>query len=53
MLEAAGSSLAKVVKVNVFLTSMGDFEEMNQAYFGFFGDPKPVSAGYILGSGLC
>lgn len=45
VLEAAGSSLNNIVKVNVFLTTMDDFAPMNQAYDEFFGsvDPKPVS----------
>ncbi|KAI1112396.1 L-psp endoribonuclease family protein [Nemania sp. NC0429] len=43
VLEAAGSSLGNIVKVNVFLTTMDDFAPMNQAYDEFFGsiDPKP------------
>ncbi|WPG98898.1 Hypothetical protein R9X50_00169800 [Acrodontium crateriforme] len=36
ILEDAGSSLSKVVKVNVFLTSMGDFAEMNSVYEQYF-----------------
>ncbi|KAH8679731.1 Endoribonuclease L-PSP/chorismate mutase-like protein [Tricladium varicosporioides] len=36
VLEAAGSSISKVVKVNVFLTSMDDFVEMNGTYEKFF-----------------
>ncbi|KAJ2992765.1 hypothetical protein NUW58_g2053 [Xylaria curta] len=43
VLEAAGSSLENIVKVNVFLTTMDDFAPMNQVYDEFFGsvDPKP------------
>ncbi|KAI1171840.1 L-psp endoribonuclease family protein [Nemania sp. FL0916] len=43
ILEAAGSSLDNIVKVNVFLTTMDDFAPMNQVYDEFFGsiDPKP------------
>ncbi|KAI1080870.1 L-psp endoribonuclease family protein [Whalleya microplaca] len=43
VLEAAGSSLGHVVKVNVFLTTMDDFAPFNEAYDEFFGsiDPKP------------
>lgn len=45
VLEAAGSSLRNVVKINVFLTTMDDFAPMNQVYDEFFGsiNPKPVS----------
>jgi len=43
VLEAGGSSLAKAVKVNVFLANMDDFAAVNQVYAKFFPDPKPVS----------
>jgi reactive intermediate/imine deaminase len=36
VLAAAGSSVKKVVKVNVFLTSMDNFAEMNGVYEKFF-----------------
>ena len=32
VLEAAGSSWEKVVKVNVYLKDMGDFGAMNEVY---------------------
>ncbi|KAK4457052.1 Endoribonuclease L-PSP/chorismate mutase-like protein [Cladorrhinum samala] len=42
VLEAAGSSLKNVVKVNVFLTDMKNFATMNEAYDEFFTQsPKP------------
>lgn len=41
ILEAAGSSLDKVVKVNVFLSSMDDFAKMNEIYTTYWGDVKP------------
>ncbi|KAK9897564.1 YjgF-like protein [Cystobasidium minutum MCA 4210] len=41
ILEAAGSSLDKVVKVNVFLSSMDDFAKMNEIYTQYWGDVKP------------
>ncbi|MFA7680408.1 MAG: RidA family protein [Pigmentiphaga sp.] len=41
ILEDAGSSLEKVVKVNVFLARISDFDEMNGIYQEFFGtDPE-------------
>lgn len=44
VLEASGSSLRNVVKVNVYITQMADFATMNEAYDEFFTfDPKPVS----------
>jgi len=40
ILAAAGSSLAKAVKVTVYLDRRADFEEMNAIYAEFFGaDP--------------
>lgn len=42
VLEAGGSSLAKAVKVNVFLANMDDFAAVNEVYGKFFPDPKPV-----------
>ena len=42
VLEAAGSSLAKVVKVTVFLQDMGDFAAMNQVYAEFFPAAPPA-----------
>lgn len=32
MLEAAGSGIKSVVKVNVFLADMKDFSDMNEIY---------------------
>ncbi len=42
ILEEADSSLAKVVKTNVFLADMGDFGAMNEIYAEYFGDNKPA-----------
>ena len=42
VLEAAGLSLSQVVKTTVFLTDMGDFEAMNDAYGRTFGDHRPA-----------
>ncbi|KAK8205573.1 hypothetical protein M8818_004946 [Zalaria obscura] len=41
VIEAAGSSLEKVVKVTVFLTDMADFAEMNGVYGQYFAH-KPA-----------
>lgn len=41
VLKAAGSDISKVVKVNVFLTSMDYFVEMNGVYEKFFSH-KPA-----------
>lgn len=42
ILKDADSSLAKVVKTNVFLADMGDFGAMNEIYAEYFGDNKPA-----------
>jgi 2-iminobutanoate/2-iminopropanoate deaminase len=44
VLNAAGSSLAQVVKTTVFLIAMSDFAAMNEVYAEFFpGDPPARS----------
>jgi len=44
VLEAAGSRLENIVKLNIYITSMKDFALVNEAYDEFFTwDPKPVS----------
>jgi 2-iminobutanoate/2-iminopropanoate deaminase len=42
LLEAAGSSLDKVVKVNVLLHSMLEAPNMNEVYARVFPDPPPA-----------
>ncbi len=45
VLEAAGSSMAKVVKATVFLTDIGDFAAVNEVYGGYFeGAVSPARA---------
>jgi enamine deaminase RidA (YjgF/YER057c/UK114 family) len=41
-LKAAGSSMDRVLKVNVYLTDIKHFEGMNAAYLGRFGAEPPV-----------
>jgi 2-iminobutanoate/2-iminopropanoate deaminase len=42
VLEAAGSSLDRVVKATVFLKNMGDFAAMNEVYAEYLGNTKPA-----------
>ena len=42
ILEAAGLSLANVVKTTVFLADMDDFAAMNEVYASFFAEPFPA-----------
>ncbi len=42
ILEAAGSSLGRVVKASVFLTDMNDFAGMNEVYAKYFSIDPPA-----------
>lgn len=42
ILAECGASLEDVVKMNVYLTDMGQFEQMNQAYTSFFAGAPPA-----------
>ena len=44
ILEAAGSSMAKVVKTTVYLRDLGEFGRMNETYAKFFGENPPARA---------
>ena len=56
-LEAAGSSMDKVLKVNVYLNDLKDYQAMNEVFMGRFG-PEPgvrttiAAAGGIPGNSL-
>ncbi|OJD36525.1 l-psp endoribonuclease family protein [Diplodia corticola] len=41
ILEASGTTIENVVKVNVFLANMDDFAAMNEVYMTYWGDVKP------------
>ncbi len=42
VLEAAGSSLSRVLKTTVFLADFNDFAAMNAVYAEFFGEQPPA-----------
>lgn len=42
ILEAAGSSLERLVKTTVFLQDLGDFAAMNEVYAKHVGDTPPA-----------
>ncbi len=42
--EAAGGSLADVVKLNVFLTDLGNFAKVNETMAQYFSQPYPARA---------
>jgi 2-iminobutanoate/2-iminopropanoate deaminase len=56
-LEAVGSSMEKVLKVNVYLNDLKDYQAMNEVFRGRFGDQPGVrttiaAAGGIPGDSL-
>lgn len=51
ILQAAGSSLDRVLKVTVFLADIADFDTMNIVYREFFGDQPPARS-TLAASGL-
>jgi 2-iminobutanoate/2-iminopropanoate deaminase len=44
VLEAAGSSFARVLKTTVYLTDLADFAAMNAIYAEYFPEPAPARA---------
>jgi reactive intermediate/imine deaminase len=42
--EAAGGSLADIVKLTVYLTDLGRFAEVNEIMVGYFKEPYPARA---------
>ncbi len=42
--QAAGGSLDNVVKLNVYLTDLGRFAEVNEIMAGYFSEPYPARA---------
>lgn len=42
LLESAGASLNSVIKTTVFLTTMGNFQAMNEVYATYFSDVAPA-----------
>jgi 2-iminobutanoate/2-iminopropanoate deaminase len=56
ILEAAGTTLSRVVRCGVFLVEMKDFQKMNGVYARTFGDHRParttVAVSELPGPGL-
>ncbi len=44
VLEAAGSSLDRIMKTTIFLKDMGDFKTVNEIYASFFESDPPARA---------
>ena len=49
IVEAAGMTLADVVRVGVFLKDMNDFAAMNEVYAQFFQEPFPARSAVQVG----
>lgn len=48
VLEAAGSALVHMVKVNAYLVDMDDFAEFNEAYEAYVGAEPPARATFAV-----
>ena len=51
-LEAAGSSMEKVLKVNVYLNTLDDYDGMNEVFLGRFGSEPGVRTTIAASSGI-
>jgi 2-iminobutanoate/2-iminopropanoate deaminase len=49
ILEAAGSSIDKLVKTSVFIRQLGDFPHMNEVYAARIGDTPPARSTFEVG----
>ncbi len=52
VLEAAGTSLTRAVRMTVYLTSMDDFARVNEVYAAFFPGDAPPSRATVEVAGL-
>lgn len=48
VVEAAGSSMGRVVKATVFLTDINDFAAVNEVYATFFEKPFPARSCFAV-----
>jgi 2-iminobutanoate/2-iminopropanoate deaminase len=48
ILEAAGASLANLVKTTIFLADLGDFAAMNEVYARYAGESPPARATFAV-----
>ena len=51
-LESVGSSMEKVLKVNVYLNDLKDYAAMNEVYLGRFGPEPPVRTTIAAAGGI-
>jgi 2-iminobutanoate/2-iminopropanoate deaminase len=52
VLEAAGSSLSRALRLTVYLVDMGDFAKVNAVYAEFFRDGAPPARAAVEVAGL-
>jgi len=52
VVEAAGSSLHRVLKTTIFLTDLADFAAVNEVYAGFFAGSAPPARATVQVSAL-
>ena len=50
LLEAAGTSISKVVKTTVFMADMADFATVNSIYAEYFTEPYPARSAVAVKS---
>ncbi|PSQ10351.1 reactive intermediate/imine deaminase [Halobacteriales archaeon QS_5_70_15] len=50
ILAEAGASMGDVMKTTVFLDDIEDFEEMNEAYAGYFPEDPPARSAVEVGA---
>ncbi len=51
-LELAGSSMEKVLKCNVYLNDLKDYQAMNEVYLGRFGAEPPARTTVAVAGGI-
>jgi enamine deaminase RidA (YjgF/YER057c/UK114 family) len=51
-LKEAGSSMEKVLKVNVYLNDLKDYQAMNEVFLGKFGPEPPVRTTIAAAAGI-
>ena len=50
VLDAAGAGLSDILKVNIYLTDMGDFPKVNEIYAAWLSDHRPARATVAVAS---
>lgn len=50
VLDAAGSTMADIVKTTIFLADIADFSAVNAIYASFMPDPPPARSTFAVGA---